>query len=161
MQASAGVRPVKCPDEDRWHPVCLADEGIDQVRRGSRPVLVGLGDDDIVARRSKVDKLAILGARVGGLAILVEASEVLVGNVEVEVALIQDPDRELTVGVGADIPVDDSIDVGGDGMAAQHGLLLVLEGDARLPSASAVHGGVVVGVGDRAEARVVHGPGSA
>jgi len=65
-----------------------------------------------------------------GEAVLVEASEVLVGDVKIEVALIQDPNREFTIRVGTDVPVDHRIDVGGDGVAAQDGLLLEVKSDA-------------------------------
>lgn len=96
------------------------NEGVDEVRRGSRPVAVGLGGDDVVARRAIVGELTVLLGSSTGEAVLVEASELLAGDVEIEVALIEDPDLELTIRVGADRPVDDGVDVGGDGVAAKN-----------------------------------------
>lgn len=69
----------------------LFDEGINEVGGGTREVAVGLGDDNVIARRAKVDKLAVFGGAVLGEAVLVEASVGLVGDVEVEVALVQNP----------------------------------------------------------------------
>lgn len=139
----------------------LLNEGVDEVGRGSRPVAVGLGRDNVVVRGSVVGELTGLGGSSTGEAVLVEASELLAGDVEIKVAAIEDPDLELTVRVGADGPVDDSVDVGGDGVAAEDGLLLELESDLALPAAGAVDGGVVVGGEGRAEGGVEGGPGGA
>lgn len=137
------------------------NEGVDEVGRGSRPVAVGLGGDNVVTRGAIVGELTILGGSSTGEAVLVEASELLTRDVEIKVALIEDPDSELAVRVGADGPVDNSVDVGGDGVAAKDGLLLVLESDLGLPAASSVDGGVVVNVGGRAEGGVVGVPDGA
>lgn len=98
----------------------LLNVGVDEVRRGSRPVAVGLGGDDVVSRGAKVGELTVLLGSSTGEAVLVEASKVLARDVEIKVALIEDPNLELTVRVGADRPVDNSVDVGGDGVAAKN-----------------------------------------
>lgn len=122
--------------------------------------MVGLGDDEVVSRGSEVGELAVLDAGAGGEAVLVEAGEGLSRDVEIEVALVYDPHGELAIRVGTDVPVDDGVVVGGDRVAAEDGLLLIVEHDLRLPDASTEHGGVVVRVGNRAEGGVVGRPGS-
>lgn len=82
--------------------------------------MVGLGDDKVVSRRAIVYKLSILDGCTTCLAVLVEASKLLAGDEEIKVALIEHPDGELAVAVGANVPVDHGIDVGRYRVAAQH-----------------------------------------
>jgi hypothetical protein len=103
------------------------DGGREPVRAGSGEVLVGLGDNGVVANRSIGSERSILGGLSGLTAVGVQATVGLATSIELKVGLIQDNNGELTIRVGANVPLNQGLDASVNVGATEDGRLTIGE----------------------------------
>lgn len=136
----------------------LSYHGLNVVWGSSREVLIGLSDNNIVAKWAIVGERARFGDGSSGETILIHASIGQTSDVQIKVTLIQNPDTELAIWVWTDVPLDKGVVIHWQRVAAENSLFLVMQSHLGVPWAGWELSRVVNRSRHRTEAWVWWGP---